>query len=109
MPPSEVVFALFVVFAGAAVMATAALFARQAMIVAYIAVGALCGPGVLGLVRDTGWLAEVAEIGIMFLLYLLGMKPCARRWPSRWDPRCCCSRPEGACPTCLDSQWWKAR
>ena len=66
MPSSEIVFALCVVFTGAAIFATAALFARQAMIVAYIAVGALCGPGALGLVQDTGWLAGVAEVGYVF-------------------------------------------
>ena len=79
MPSSEIIFALCVVFTGAAILATAALFARQAMIVAYIAVGALCGPGALGLVHDTGWLAGVAEVGIMFLLYLLGMNMAPRQ------------------------------
>lgn len=79
MPSSEIVFALCVVFTGAAIFATAALFARQAMIVAYIAVGALCGPGALGLVRNTSWLTEVAEVGIMFLLYLLGMNMAPRQ------------------------------
>lgn len=79
MPTSEIVFALCVVFTGAAILATAALFARQAMIVAYIAVGAICGPGMLGLIRDTRWLSEVAEVGIMFLLYLLGMNMAPRQ------------------------------
>lgn len=79
MPHSEVIFALFVVFTGAALFATAALFARQAMIVAYIAVGALCGPGMFGLVKDAGWLSDISEVGIMFLLYLLGMNMVPRQ------------------------------
>ncbi|MBI5618128.1 MAG: cation:proton antiporter [Gammaproteobacteria bacterium] len=79
MTHSSVVFAVFVVFAGAAVLATAALFARQAMIVAYIVIGTLLGPGGLGLVRDAGWLHEVSEIGIMFLLYLLGLNMVPRQ------------------------------
>jgi Kef-type K+ transport system membrane component KefB len=73
MADVDVVSAVFVVFTGAAVLATAALFARQAMIVAYIAVGAIAGPSGFGLVRDAGWLEGVSEIGIMFLLYLLGL------------------------------------
>lgn len=69
----DVVSSVFVVFAGAAVLATLALFARQAMIVAYIAVGAVAGPSALALVEDASWLTSVSEIGIMFLLYLLGL------------------------------------
>jgi Kef-type K+ transport system membrane component KefB len=70
---SSVVFSIFAVFAGAAVLATAALFARQAMIVAYIVVGMALGPSGFGFVEDAQWLDEVAKIGIMFLLYLLGL------------------------------------
>lgn len=73
MSQVDVVSSVFVVFSGAAVLATLALFARQAMIVAYIAVGVLAGPSALGLVEDASWLASVSEIGIMFLLYLLGL------------------------------------
>jgi Kef-type K+ transport system membrane component KefB len=67
------VFAIFVVFAGAAALATLALYARQAMIVAYIVVGIALGPAGAGLVEDARWLEDVAKIGIMFLLYLLGL------------------------------------
>jgi Kef-type K+ transport system membrane component KefB len=73
MTESSVVFSIFAVFAGAAVLATAALFARQAMIVAYIVVGVALGPSGFALVEDAQWLDEVAKIGIMFLLYLLGL------------------------------------
>ena len=73
MNDSSVVFAIFVVFAGAAVLATLALYARQAMIVAYIVVGVVLGPAGLGLVEDAHWIDEIAKIGIMFLLYLLGL------------------------------------
>jgi len=64
---------IFVVFAGAAVLATGALFARQAMIVAYIVGGVLLGPSGLAVVSDAVWLDGIADIGIMFLLYLLGL------------------------------------
>ncbi|MGD9600805.1 MAG: cation:proton antiporter [Gammaproteobacteria bacterium] len=64
---------IFVVFTSAAVLATVALFARQAMIVAYIIVGIALGPSGVGVVRDAAWLEGIADIGIMFLLYLLGL------------------------------------
>jgi Kef-type K+ transport system membrane component KefB len=65
--------AIFLIFVGASALATLALYARQAMIVAYIAVGMLFGPSGLGFVNDVVWLNGIAEIGIMFLLYLLGL------------------------------------
>ncbi len=68
-----IVFTIFLVFTGAAVVATLALFARQALIVAYILVGALVGPGVLGWIDDPKLMEDIAGIGIMFLLYLLGL------------------------------------
>ncbi len=68
-----VIFSIFLIFAGAAVLATLALYARQAMITAYIVVGILLGPAGLGLVDDPRWIEDVSSIGIMFLLYLLGL------------------------------------
>ncbi len=79
MEHDSAIFSIFVVFAGAAVLATAALYARQAIIVAYIAVGVLLGPAGFALVEDTAWLDEVSEIGIVFLLYLLGLNMVPRQ------------------------------
>jgi Kef-type K+ transport system membrane component KefB len=73
VPDHDVIFAIFLIFAGAAVLATLALFARQAMIIAYILAGVLLGPAGAGWVHDQAWIEEVANIGIMFLLYLLGL------------------------------------
>ncbi|MBT8447968.1 MAG: cation:proton antiporter [Gammaproteobacteria bacterium] len=70
---SDILFATFLIFAGGAVLATVALVARQAMIVAYILLGVLLGPSCLALIDDPGWIEESAGIGIIFLLYLLGM------------------------------------
>jgi len=64
---------IFLIFAGAAVIATAALFARQALPVAYIVLGAIMGPWGLGLVEDLAILQGMAEFGIIFLLFLLGL------------------------------------
>ena len=68
-----VIFSIFLIFAGAAVLATLALYARQAMITAYIVVGIVLGPAGLALVDDPRWIEDVSSIGIMFLLYLLGL------------------------------------
>ena len=66
-------FHLFLIFTGAAIMATIALFARQAMIVAYIALGLLLGPAALNLVPNAEVIAQMSNIGIVFLLFLLGL------------------------------------
>jgi Kef-type K+ transport system membrane component KefB len=63
----------FLIFTGAAVFATAALYTRQPLLVAYIALGALIGPHGLALVSDPELLSEIAEIGIIFLLFLVGL------------------------------------
>lgn len=54
-------------------MATLALFARQAMIVGYIILGILLGPWGLALVNDASLVTDISQIGIIFLLYLLGL------------------------------------
>jgi Kef-type K+ transport system membrane component KefB len=48
--------------------------ARQPLIVAFIAVGILVGPSVLGWVSDTEPIELFAEIGIAVLLFLVGLK-----------------------------------
>jgi len=67
------IFSLFLIFFGAACLATAALYARQAMILAYIAVGALIGPWGFDLVSNPELIADISSIGILFLLFLLGL------------------------------------
>jgi Kef-type K+ transport system membrane component KefB len=73
MPQDPIVYTIFLVFSGAAVLATLALVARQALLVAYIVLGGLFGPWGLGLVHDSQIVSEIADIGIMFLLFLLGL------------------------------------
>lgn len=65
---------IFLIFSGAAVMATLVLYARQALLVAYVALGVLLGPSVTGLVGDAALIREIAHIGIMFLLFLMGLE-----------------------------------
>lgn len=73
MSESSILHTVFLVFTGAAVLATLALAARQSLLVAYIVLGALFGPSGLGLVEDAAVAKETAHIGIMFLLFLLGL------------------------------------
>jgi len=68
-----IIYSMFLIFAGAAVMATLALFARQAMLVGYIVLGAAIGPWGLQWVTDTNLIQGIAQIGIIFLLFLLGL------------------------------------
>ncbi len=70
---TDVVFTIFLIFTGAAVLATLSLFARQTMLVAYILLGLIVGPFGAGLVADTQMVENVSHIGIMFLLFLLGL------------------------------------
>lgn len=73
MHDASIIFSLFLVFSGAAVVATLALFARQALLIAYIAVGALLGPWALDVVSNPALIADIANVGILFLLFLLGL------------------------------------
>lgn len=73
MHGDTIIFSMFLIFAGAAVMATLALYARQAMLVGYIVLGALVGPWGLQWVSDTNLIQDIAQIGIIFLLFLLGL------------------------------------
>ena len=73
MHSDSLLFIMFLIFTGAAVVATLALYARQALIVSYIVLGVLLGPSLLGWVTDASLIRGVADIGIMFLLFLLGL------------------------------------
>jgi len=70
---ATITFSFFLIFTGAAVLASIALYTRQPLIVAYIALGAGLGPHGLSMVTDTEMLADIGHIGIIFLLFLLGL------------------------------------
>lgn len=73
MQHDPLIFTIFLIFAGAAVVATIALYMRQALLVAYILLGVLFGPSVFGLVSDPLLINQISNVGIMFLLFLLGL------------------------------------
>lgn len=70
---ADIVLTLFLVFTAAAVFATAMLWARQALIIGYILAGVVIGPWGIGLIADTRIIGNLAETGIIFLLFLLGL------------------------------------
>ena len=70
---SSITFSFFLIFSGAAIVATLALYTRQPLIIAYIALGACIGPYGLSLVTDLGLLTGIGHVGIIFLLFLLGL------------------------------------
>jgi Kef-type K+ transport system membrane component KefB len=73
MQHDSIFFSIFLIFTGAAVLAAIALFARQSLLVAYILLGGLLGPWGLKLVSDATIIQEIGHIGIIFLLFLLGL------------------------------------
>lgn len=63
----------FLIFTGAAVIASLALYTRQPLLVAYIVLGALLGPYGFQLITNVDLISEISRIGIIFLLFLLGL------------------------------------
>lgn len=72
--------AAVIVLAGA--LSIAAQYLRQPLIVAYIATGIIVGPGVLGLVSSLDIFHALSQLGIAFLLFLVGLN---LRWQSIKD------------------------
>jgi len=68
-----VFYTIFLIFAGAAFFSTVVLFTKQSLLVAYILLGAALGPWGLRLVPDVATIQQVGDIGIVFLLFLLGL------------------------------------
>lgn len=73
MDTSGITFTFAAIFLGAAVFASAALYTRQPIIIAYIALGALLGPFGSGVINNVQLVADAGHVGIIFLLYLLGL------------------------------------
>jgi len=69
----SIVFSIFLIFTGAAILATLALMTRQSLLVVYMLLGIILGPWGIGLVTDAEVIKQTGEIGIIFLLFLLGL------------------------------------
>ena len=73
MHNGEVFYTIFLIFAGAAVFSTIVLYTRQSLLVAYILLGAALGPWGLKLITDLTTVQQIGDMGIVFLLFLLGL------------------------------------
>src|SRR3712207_5039692 len=47
---------------------------RQPLLLAYIGAGLLIGPPLLGLVHNEEEIAEIAELGLAFLMFIVGLE-----------------------------------
>ena len=59
---------------------------RLPSIVGFLVVGAIAGPGMLGLVSDPDRVRDLAEIGVVFLLFEIGLELPIERLRSVWRP-----------------------
>lgn len=73
MAEHSIVFSFFLIFTGAAILASIALYSRQPLLVAYIVLGAILGPWGFAAVNDTNLVEDISHVGIIFLLFLLGL------------------------------------
>jgi Kef-type K+ transport system membrane component KefB len=73
MHDGSVFYTIFLIFAGAAFLSTLVLYTKQSLLVAYILLGAIIGPWGLKLVTDVSAVRQIGDIGIVFLLFLLGL------------------------------------
>lgn len=73
MSNQDIVFGLFLIFSGAAVLSTFALLTRQSLLVGYMLLGVILGPSVLNWFSDSSTISQTGEVGIIFLLFLLGL------------------------------------
>lgn len=69
----DTLFSIFLIFTGAAILSTIALITRQSMLVAYMLLGILLGPWGLKWVGNIELVRSVSDVGIIFLLFLLGL------------------------------------
>lgn len=67
-------FEIGLVIISAALVGVVGYFLRQPLVLAYIAAGILIGPSVLGLVQDVHVIEIIAEVGIMLMLFLVGLE-----------------------------------
>ncbi|AMW33855.1 cation:proton antiporter [Haematospirillum jordaniae] len=78
-------------FTGMAITALAAMACgvvftrlRQPAIIGYILAGVILGPSALGMVTDRGGVALLAELGIVMLLFVIGLELSVHRFAEVW-------------------------
>lgn len=73
IPAYSITYIIFLIFAGTALLSTIALYTRQSLLVAYIVLGMILGPWGLKLVNNPAVIQQTGDVGIIFLLFLLGL------------------------------------
>ena len=73
MNHENIIFELAAIVVGSGLLATLFLFARQPIILAYIAIGVLIGPNGLALIDDAENIEQIAHLGVVLLLFLVGL------------------------------------
>ena len=69
----NIIFEFVLIFAGAAIFATVFQYLKQPVILAYIGLGIAAGPWGLGLIQEPEHIEKLSHIGVILLLYLLGI------------------------------------
>ncbi|MGR5080537.1 cation:proton antiporter domain-containing protein [Photobacterium swingsii] len=70
---SLIIFELCTIVISSAVLGTLFLYARQPIILAYIAAGMVIGPYGLGWVENAANISQIGHLGVILLLFLLGL------------------------------------
>ena len=70
---APIIYLLFLVFTGTALVAAAALQGKQSLLVAYVLAGVVAGPQGFDLIPASVNVRDVGQVGIVFLLFLLGL------------------------------------
>ncbi len=71
---AEIILALFVMIAAAKIMAELFERLKQPAVVGEILAGVIIGPSVLGWVQPSELIGIIAEIGVIFLLFMVGLE-----------------------------------
>jgi Kef-type K+ transport system membrane component KefB len=69
----HIILQFVLIFAGAALFATLFLYLKQPIIIAYSVLGIVVGPNGLGLIHDAKQIEQLAHVGIILLLFLIGL------------------------------------
>lgn len=73
MDYQNIIFEFVLIYAGAAFLATVFLYLKQPIILAYIGLGMIAGPTGLGLIKQPEHIEKLSHVGVILLLYLLGI------------------------------------
>jgi len=74
MHGESILFDIGVAILAATVLAYVARALRQPLLLAYIGAGLVIGPPGLGIVRDEKTIAELSELGLAFLMFIVGLE-----------------------------------